>query len=111
MHFTRPAKAYTWFRIVIYSCFNPTAGNWIYKNASGGLALGQVEFFGVKGEKEKVAPKVVKAEEPATPPVLDAPFIISYWCGPSQEQTTLASRRASRRSSLTGMSGKTVTGP
>jgi hypothetical protein len=86
--FARPAKAYTWFRIVIYSCFNPTACNWIYKNASGGLSLGQVEFFGVKGEKEKVAPKVVK-EEPVTPPSLDAPFIISYWCGPPKEETNL----------------------
>jgi hypothetical protein len=87
--FARPAKTYTWFRIVVYSCFNPTACNWIYKNASGGLSLGQVEFFGTRGEKENVAPKVVKAEEPAMPPPMDAPFIISYWCGPSQADTTL----------------------
>ncbi|MEI6218288.1 MAG: hypothetical protein WCP86_05270 [bacterium] len=88
--FARPAGTYTWFRIVIYSCFNrPFPPGWIYKNASGGLSLGQVEFFGVKGEKEKVAPKAVKAEEPVTPPPLDAPFIISYWCGPSQADTTL----------------------
>jgi hypothetical protein len=86
--FARPAKAFTHFRIAIYSCFNPSAVNWIYKNTSGSLHLGQLELFGVPGVKEKVAPKVVK-EEPITPPSLDAPFIISYWCGPSKEQSNL----------------------
>jgi hypothetical protein len=86
--FSRPAKAYTHFRIAIYSCFNPSAYNWIYRSTSS-LSLGQLELFGVKGEKEKVAPKVVK-EEPVTPPAVDAPFMITYWCGPSTNDTTLA---------------------
>jgi len=85
--FVRPAKTYTWFRIAVYSCFNPSAVNWIYR-ATGSFYLGQLELFGVQGPKEKVTPKVVK-EEPVTPPVMDAPFIISYWCGPSKEQTDL----------------------
>jgi len=86
--FARSAKAYTHFRVAIYSCFNPSAVNWIYKNTSGSLHLGQLELFGVPGVKETVT-KVVKQEEPVVPPSLDAPFIISYWCGPSQEQTNL----------------------
>jgi hypothetical protein len=85
--FVRPAKAYTWFRIAVYSCFNPSAGNWIYRT-NNSFHLGQLELFGVQGPKEAAAPKVVK-EEPVTPPTLDAPFIISYWCGPSKEQTDL----------------------
>jgi hypothetical protein len=86
--FVRPAKAYTHFRIAIYSCFNPSAVNWMYRNA-GALCMGQLELFGVKGEKEKVTPKVVKAEEPVTPPPVDAPFMITYWCGPAKKDTTL----------------------
>ncbi|MCY2925523.1 MAG: hypothetical protein NT031_08795 [Planctomycetota bacterium] len=86
--FARPVKAYTWFRIAIYSCFNPSAVNWIYRDSSNAFALGQLELFGVPGAMEKVAPKVVK-EEPVTGPPLDAPFIISYWCGPSKQQTDL----------------------
>ncbi len=29
-------------------------------------------------------------EEAVKPPVFDAPFIISYWCGPPKSETTLA---------------------
>ncbi|MCY2926646.1 MAG: hypothetical protein NT031_14640 [Planctomycetota bacterium] len=87
--FARPAKAYTWFRIAVYSCFNPSAVNWIYRNASGGFALGQLELFGAPGAKEKAAPKAAKVEAPAKAPAYDAPFIISYWCGPPMDQTTL----------------------
>lgn len=87
--FVRPGRTYTWFRIVIYSCFNPTAYNWIYSNARGGITLGQLELFGIKGQKEKITPKAVQIEEPVTSPMCDAPFIISYWCGPPKEETNL----------------------
>ncbi len=86
--FTRPAKAFTHFRVAIYSCFNPSAVNWIYRT-SNSFYLGQLELFGVQGVKEKAAPKVVKAEEPAKPPVYDAPFFIWYWCGPKMADMTL----------------------
>jgi len=86
--FTRPAKAYTWFRIAVYSCFNPSAVNWIYRSTNG-FALGQLELFGVPGLKEKVPPKVAKVEPPVTPPPVVAPFMITYWCGPPKAQTTL----------------------
>ncbi len=85
--FTRPAKAFTHFRVAIYSCFNPSAVNWIYRT-SNSFYLGQLELFGVQGVKEKAPPKVVK-EEPVTPPPVDAPFMITYWCGPSKKDTTL----------------------
>ncbi len=85
--FTRPAKPFTHFRVAIYSCFNPSAVNWIYRNQNS-FYLGQLELFGVPGAKEKIA-KAPKVEAPVTPPPLDAPFIISYWCGPTKEQTNL----------------------
>ena len=85
--FTRPAKTFTHFRVAIYSCFNPSSVNWIYRNQNS-FYLGQLELFGVPGAKEKVV-KTPKVEPPATPPSLDAPFIISYWCGPTKEQTNL----------------------
>ena len=34
-------------------------------------------------------PKVAKVEPPATPPVVDAPFMITYWCGPPKKLTNL----------------------
>ncbi|MCY2927053.1 MAG: hypothetical protein NT031_16795 [Planctomycetota bacterium] len=87
--FPRPRKAYTWFRLVVYSCFNPTAANYIYNNTSNGFALGQWELFGVSGPRESVTPKPPKPEVPAKAPVMDAPFLITYWCGPPKAQTTL----------------------
>ncbi|MCY2930733.1 MAG: hypothetical protein NTV86_14800, partial [Planctomycetota bacterium] len=86
--FARPAKTFTHFRIAIYSCFNPSAVNWMYRNPNA-MHLGQLELFGVPGPKEKVTPKVVK-EEPVTPPSVDAPFMITYWCGPWKKDTDLA---------------------
>ncbi len=86
--FTRPTKAFTHFRIVIYSCFNPSAVNWIYRTSSS-LALSQLELFGVPGAKADTPNKVAKVEPPALPPPVDAPFMITYWCGPSKADTTL----------------------
>ena len=85
--FPRPTKTFTHFRVAIYSCFNPSAVNWIYRNPHS-FYLGQLELFGVPGAKEKIVstPKVAPL---ITPPPLDAPFIISYWCGPTKEQTNL----------------------
>jgi len=86
--FVRPARTFTHFRIAVYSCFNPSAVNWIYRS-TGGFHLGQLELFGVPGAREKVSPKIVK-EEAVTPPPVDAPFMITYWCGPAKKDTTLA---------------------
>ncbi|MEI7835541.1 MAG: hypothetical protein WCK05_03925 [Planctomycetota bacterium] len=86
--FARPAKAFTHYRIAIYSCFNPSAVNWLYRNPNA-MHLGQLELFGVPGTKEKIAPKVVK-EEPVTPPAVETPFMITYWCGPEKKDTDLA---------------------
>ena len=87
--FARSAKGYTHFRVAIYSCFNPSAVNWIYKNANGALCLGQLELFGVQGAKAKVTLKASKIETPVKPPAQEAPFVISYWCGPPMDQTTV----------------------
>jgi hypothetical protein len=99
--FAVPASAHTWFRIVIYSCFNPNSNVVQDFNRPPGFALGQVEFFGLPGKKRSGArrpPRIKKptpgasnpVEKPAKPPVYDAPFIISYWCGPPPSETTLA---------------------
>jgi hypothetical protein len=76
--FTRPAAAYEWYRIVIFSCFNESDGQ-------AGCSLSQLELFGVPG---KAAPIKKRAEEPdpvGMEPVafpFDPPFIISYCCAP-----------------------------
>ena len=85
--FARPAKPFTHFRVAIYSCFNPSSVNWIYRNQNS-FYLGQLELFGVPGAKEKIA-KAPKVEPPVTPPSVDAPFMVTYWCGPSKKETTL----------------------
>lgn len=45
--FPRPAKAYAWFRLVVYSCFNPNSMHVEDFNFPPGFALGQLELFGV----------------------------------------------------------------
>ena len=47
--FVLPGKAYPWFRIVIYSCFNPNSTTFRDFNRPPGFSLGQLELFGVKG--------------------------------------------------------------
>ena len=86
--FARPAQAFTWFRIAVYSCINPSAVNWIYRSKNG-FSLGQLELFGTKGVQPRTRPKVVKREAPVKPPVTDAPFMITYWCGPPKAETTI----------------------
>ncbi len=49
--FTLPAKPYTWYRIVILSCFNPNSNVYADFNRPPGFGLGQLEFFGVPGKK------------------------------------------------------------
>ncbi len=44
-------KAYTWFRVVIYSCFNGNTSEVSDPNAPPGFALGQLELFGVPAGK------------------------------------------------------------
>jgi len=88
--FTCPSKTYTWFRIVIYSCFNPNSLKVADFNRPSGFSLSQLELFGVPGAKAKASPKTPKASEASVkPPVYDSPFIISYWCGPPKAETTL----------------------
>ncbi|MCY2925736.1 MAG: hypothetical protein NT031_09900 [Planctomycetota bacterium] len=85
--FAPQTKAYTWFRVVVYSCYNPNGMDVEDFNRPPGFQLGQLELFGTPGTAEALAAKAPEA--PATPPVFDAPFIISYWCGPPKEQATL----------------------
>ncbi len=87
--FAPQTKAYTWFRIVVYSCFNPNTMNVRDFNRPSGFALGQLELFGVPG----VADVKGGTTEAVKPPSYDPPFIISYWCGPPPAQTTLARYR------------------
>jgi len=47
--FARPARSYKWFRIVIYSCFNPNSMYVADFNFPPGFALSQLELFGVPG--------------------------------------------------------------
>jgi len=100
--FAPQTKAYTWFRVAVYSCYNLNSMNVPDPAAPPGFQLGQMELYGVSGKKE--APKatapeepvtaleepVTALEEPAKAPAYDVPFIISYWCGPPKAETTLA---------------------
>ncbi len=45
--FARPARAYTWFRIAVYSCFNPNSMHVEDFNFPPGFSLSQLELFGV----------------------------------------------------------------
>ncbi len=73
--FPLPKKAYPWFRIVTYSCFNPNSTTFDDFNRPPGFSLGQLELFGVKGVREKPAPIKMRSYDP--------PFIISAWSGPT----------------------------
>ncbi len=64
--FARPAKAYTWFRIVITQCFMKDTWAAAATGQQASFALGQVELFGVPGAKENVASKPRK---PKTDPI------------------------------------------
>ena len=91
--FEVPKKAYSWFRIAIYSCFNPNSTSYTDFNRPPGCALAQMELFGVPANFKLAEMKTVEdltaAAKPLQPPVSDLPFIISYWCGPPKAETTL----------------------
>ena len=95
--FTTPAKPYTWFRVVIYSCINANSMQVADFNHPPGFALGQLELFGFNASTRpgtKVPPKSAAAIvpiklSPLKPPVSDLPFLISYWCGPPKDPTTV----------------------
>ncbi len=76
--FARPAGAYVWYRVAIFSCFNEAGGQ-------AGCTLGQVELFGAPGKaapiQEHAEPTEPVGIEPAKFP-FDPPFIISYCCAP-----------------------------
>jgi len=65
--FARPANAYQWFRIVIYSCFNPNSITFDDFNRPPGFALGQMEVYGFPAMAKKVTPKPGSAVEPIKP--------------------------------------------
>lgn len=85
--FPFPKKTYTWFRVAVYSCFNPNGNEVADVRFPPGFSLGQLELFGVQGAKEPPAPP--KPKVLVKPPVSDLPFIITYWCGPPKSETTL----------------------
>ena len=55
--FPRPAAAYEWYRVVIFSCFNGSDGQ-------GGCCLSQLELFGVPGKAAPIK-KRAPPREPA----------------------------------------------
>lgn len=91
--FETPSKAYRWFRIAIYSCFNPNSMTFSDFNRPPGCALAQMELFGVPVgftfSEMKTMEDATVAAKPLKPAVSDLPFIISYWCGPPKAETTL----------------------
>ena len=90
--FARPAGAYTWYRIAVFSCFNASTMDVPDAAHPPGFSIGQLELFGVPGA---AAPprKSVEAARPAgvepAPSPFDPAFIISFWCAPPKSQTTL----------------------
>jgi hypothetical protein len=95
--FDLPDEGFTWFRVAIFSCFNGNGNSVADARFPPGFSLGQVELFGLRGKKPPARVKkalAAKTKLPTTklvpPPVYDAPFIISYWCGPPRSETTLA---------------------
>ena len=61
--FVLPTKAYTWFRIVIYSCYNPNSKSFRDFNRPPGFSLGQLELFGVPGSKKSAQVKESPADK------------------------------------------------
>ncbi|MHC4502945.1 MAG: hypothetical protein ACYTFI_06550 [Planctomycetota bacterium] len=91
--FRRPSGAYPWYRIAVYSCFNPNTSVVANPALPPGFSLGQVEFFGVPGKAARgPEPARPVGKEPAPSP-FDPAFIISYWCGPPRKETTVARYR------------------
>ena len=64
--FTRPATAYNWFRVAVFSCFNKNATKVADAAHPPGFALAQLELFGVPEPKETPATK--PAPKPASRP-------------------------------------------
>ena len=91
--FETPAKAYSWYRLAIYSCFNPNGMSYADFNRPPGCALAQMELFGVPASFKFAPMKTIEdltaAAKPLKPAVSELPFIISYWCGPPKAETTL----------------------
>ena len=91
-------KAYTWFRVAAYSCFNPNTTEVADPAQPPGFAIGQMELFGVSTAKGAARPMSETAQadvkrevaETVKPPAFNVPFIISYWVGPPKSETTLA---------------------
>ena len=59
------AKAYKWFRVVIYSCFNENSLTYEDFNRPPGFTLGQLELFGTALKGVETKPEAAK--KPDTP--------------------------------------------
>jgi hypothetical protein len=55
-------KAYTWFRVAAYSCFNPNTTEVADPAQPPGFALGQMELFGVPAAKGAAGPESETAQ-------------------------------------------------
>ena len=91
--YPKPKWGYTWYRIVVTSCFNPNSMTFADFNRPPGFALGQLELFGVPGTPAPPKPRVPRvkwaADKLIKPEAYDPAFIISYWCGPPRSETNL----------------------
>jgi hypothetical protein len=52
-HFPRQTHAYPWYRIAVYSCFNPNSMDVPDPARPPGFALGQLELFGVRSTADR----------------------------------------------------------
>jgi len=90
--FVRPAGAYAWYRVAIFSCFNASTMDVPDATRPPGFAISQLELFGVPGtaapSKKSTEPVGPVGIEPA-PSSFDPAFIISYWWGVPVAETTL----------------------
>lgn len=94
--------AYRWFRLVVFSCFNPNSTTFVDFNRPPGFSIAQLELFGVPG---RAAPGVdrgggrrprLAADRLIRPETHGPSFIVSYWCGPPRAETTVERYREIR---------------
>jgi hypothetical protein len=91
--FAKRDFGYTWYRVVIFSCFNPNSKTYTDFNRPPGHALGQLELFGVPGMAAPRTPRTprikLSTDQLIKPEAYDPKFIIMPWVGPPKEETTL----------------------
>lgn len=100
--FPATTAAYSWFRIVVWSCFNPNSTTFVDFNRPPGFSLAQVELFGVPGKAAAPVARAggrrprLPADQLIRPEAFQPAFIISYWCGPPRSETTVERYREIR---------------